>query len=126
MQHAGQNREQFAAGATIDRGQVTDFDNAFALRQCPGRMTGNRVLDRRIEVVLEKQVLAIRAAKPDRSQDLTACVKQRDQFRHEFRDTRGVDFEKSLRDELLYLSAERMLATDQMPTLRQSFGFARG
>jgi hypothetical protein len=37
-----------------------------------------------------------------------------------------VDFEKSLRDELLYLSAERMLATDQMPTLRQSFGFARG
>jgi hypothetical protein len=89
-------------------------------------MTGNRVLDRRIEVVLEKQVLAIRAAKPDRSQDLTACVKQRDQFRHEFRDTRGVDFEKSLRDELLYLSAERMLATDQMPTLRQSFGFARG
>ena len=63
--------------------------------------------------MLEKQALLTGIANPDRGTHRAGIVENRQQARHENRDTGPVHLEKALRDESLYAGASRIAGFDQ-------------
>ncbi|CAD5376376.1 hypothetical protein OF001_U140037 [Pseudomonas sp. OF001] len=104
-QQLGERHDQQAGIAAAHGSQVADLGDPPARRQAAAVKFGDALLDRRIQVVLEKQRALLATAHAEGGLQLLTAVIEPQQAGHEVADPCAIVFGEALADEVFQLSA---------------------